>query len=198
MIHDQPGAPLPGQVSPNPLQEDAQAEAGSRQKLQVHGRPRQPCSETAYMDFAALQYRKAFTHDSHVAFVKVVEWTWRGFVRDAVVNKLPCITALLHRHLGHPRQWFAVLIERCGVANNKYFGISGHSQVVLDAYAPGSICFHLQPFARKRGRHSRGPDHGFGRDAVARHRDAVSVDLIGAMSEPDLNAQLVEPLLRRL
>src|SRR6267154_5297448 len=198
MIHDQPGTPLSGQVSPNPLQEDAQTETRRRQELKMHGRPCKPRSETAYMDFAALQYRKAFTHNSHVAFVKLVEWTWRGFACYAVVNKLPCITALLHCHLCHTRQWCAVLIERCGVANNKYFGMSGHSQVVLDAHAPGSICFHLQPFARKRGRHSRGPDHGFGRDAVARHRDAVSVDLIGAMSEPDLNAQLVEPLLRRL
>jgi hypothetical protein len=164
----------------------------------MHGRPREPGSGTAYMDFAALQHRKAFTHNNHVAFVKVVEGAWRGFARDAVVNKLPCITALLHRDLGQARQGLAVLIKRCSVANNKYFGVSGHSQVVLDAHAPGPIRLYFQPHAGKRGRYSRGPDHGFARDALTRDHDAVTVDLIGGISEPDLDSQLVEPLLRRL
>src|ERR1700687_2235643 len=154
----------------------------------MNGRPRKPGNETTYMDFAALQHSKAFTHYSHVALVKVVEWTWRGFARHAVVNKLPYIASLLHRHLCHARQWLAVLIERCGGANNKYLGVPGHSQVVLDAHAPGPVCLHLQPLARKRRGHSCGPDHGFARDALIRDHDAVRVDPVGAMSEPDLHS----------
>src|SRR5712691_5489421 len=71
-----------------------------------------------------------------------------------------------------------------------------YGEVRLDAHSPGTVRLHLQPLARGRGRHARGPDHRLARGALARHGDAVFVDLIHAVSQPDLHAQLLEPLLR--
>ena len=49
MIHDEPGAPLAGQIGPSPLQEDTQAEAGCSQKLEVNESP-PPRHQSARLD----------------------------------------------------------------------------------------------------------------------------------------------------
>src|SRR5579871_3225785 len=55
-IDNQAVASLPGEISPYPLQEDSQTQAGSCEELQMHASPRKPGGESADLDFAALQY----------------------------------------------------------------------------------------------------------------------------------------------
>ena len=102
MIHDQPVTPLPRHIGPNPLQEDAQAEARRGEELKMDGRPSEPGPEPAHLDLAALKNRKTFADYGHGAFVKVAEGTRIGFAYDAAVNQLSCIAPLLHRYLGNP------------------------------------------------------------------------------------------------
>src|SRR6266481_4792501 len=198
MIHNQPRSPLTGQIRPNPLQEDAQTEARCRQELEVHGRPREPSHDAAYTELAALQHSKTLAHHGHVPFIEIAKWAWRAIAGNAAVNQSPCIAPLLNRHLCNTCQWLAVLIERCGIANHKDLGMAGHSQILLDAYPTGAVCLRAQLLACWRGRHTRGPDHGFAQNTLPRHRDPVRVDLIDALPEPNLDAQFLELLFRGL
>src|SRR6266853_5280753 len=193
MIHNQPRSPLTGQIRPNPLQEDTQTEARCRQELEVHGRPREPSHDAAYMELAGLQHSKTLAHYGHVPFIEIAKWARHRIAVDTAVDYFPCVAPLLDRDLRNTCQWLAVLIERCGIANHKDLGMPGHREVFLDAYQPGAVCLSAQPLASRRGRHTRGPDHGFAQNTLRRHHDALCVDLIDAVPEPDLNAQFLEP-----
>jgi hypothetical protein len=120
-----------------------------RQELEMYGRPREPRHEATYADFAALHHSEALAHHGHAALVKVAKWARRGMADDAEVNQLPCIAPLLHRHLRDTGQGITVLIERGCIPNHKYLGVSGHSEVILNAHPPSAICFHIQPVARR-------------------------------------------------
>src|ERR1700720_3801510 len=157
--------------------------------------PREPGAESTYLDFAALQHRKAFAHHRHAAFVKVAKWAWGEFAHDAVVNHFSRVAPLLHRHLRDARQRFAVLIEGCRVPDYENLGVPWYRQIILYSHSPRAVCLHLQPLTCGRGSHSGSPDYGLARDSFAGHDDAVCVNLIDAMSQPDFDAQLLEPLL---
>ena len=73
MIHDEPGAPLAGHKSPNPLQEDADAKTRCRQELEVNESPNEPSQQSAHFDPAALQYGKTLAHHRHRALVEVAK-----------------------------------------------------------------------------------------------------------------------------
>src|SRR6266853_6283773 len=103
------------------------------------------------MDKAALQYSKALANDSQVAFVKITKRRRRvfaglfarHFTTDALVKKLSHVAPLLDRHLRHARQRLAMLIERCRIANHKYFRMFGDTEVILDAHSTGAVCLRL-------------------------------------------------------
>src|ERR1700692_2804475 len=97
------------------------------------------------MDLSGLQNGEPFPHNRHVALIEVLEWFRRRSTHNAAVNQLARIPALLECHLGDPPERFAVLIERCGVANNKDFGVCWHGEVRLHAYSPCSISIHVEP-----------------------------------------------------
>src|ERR1700683_1755113 len=157
--------------------------------------PCEPGAESTYLDFAALQHRKALAHHRHAAFVKVAKWAWCRFAGNAVVNYFSRVAPLLHRHLRDAGQRFAVLIEGRRVPDHKNLGVPWHREIVLYSHSPGAVSLHLQPLTCGRGSHTGSPDHGFARDSFACHYDAVSVDLIDTVSQPDLDAQLLEPML---
>ena len=99
MIHDQPGSTLSGQIGPDPLQEDADAQIGLRQELEVHRGPGKPCQETADTDTSAFQNGKALANHGHVAFVKIPERSWSGLAGNAALDEPARIAPLLDRHL---------------------------------------------------------------------------------------------------
>src|SRR5262249_34864636 len=136
MIHDEPGAPLAGQIGPSPLQEDAQAEAGCGQELEVNESPNYPRHQPAHLDLAALQYGEALAHDGQGALVEIAKWRRLLSAGYAAANEFSCIPSLLHSHLRHAGKGFAVLLEYRGIANHKDFRMSGHSQIVLNAHPP--------------------------------------------------------------
>ena len=111
VIHDESRTPLAGEIRPNPLQENRQTKTRCRQKLQVDGRPGEPCSEAAYSDLVALQDRKALANHRHGAFVEVTKRTGRRSAGYAAVNDFSCITALLHGHLRNAGKRLAVFLE---------------------------------------------------------------------------------------
>ena len=79
----------------------------------------------------------------------------------------------------------------------KISGWPGTAEIGSDAYPPGAIRRRVQPFARRRRRDTRGPDHGLARDALAADDDTVIVDPVGALSQSHLDAEPLEARLRR-
>jgi len=77
----------------------------------MDARPREPRSESTYLNFAALQHRKALAHHGHAALVKVAKWAWCGFAGDAVVNYFSRVAPLLHRYLSNAWEWLSVFLE---------------------------------------------------------------------------------------
>src|SRR5215510_15431123 len=71
-----------------------------------------------------------------------------------------------------------------------------HPEIRLDADAPGAIRRRLQPLAGGRGSHTRGPDHSLARDALAADDDAVGVDQVDAVTQPNLYPELLQPCPR--
>src|SRR5215469_16710444 len=71
--------------------------------------------------------------------------------------------------------------------------MSGHRKILLNAYPAGAIGFDVQPLAGRRGCDTCSPDYSLAGNALARDDDAVGVDQIDALSEPDLDTQLLEP-----
>src|SRR5215467_14493435 len=137
MIHNEPGASLASHKRPNPLQEDAQAKSRCGQELEVNKRPNQPCPEPAHLDLAALQDGKTLAHHSHSALVEIAKRSRLLAVSNAGVDEFSCIASLLHSHLRHAGQRFAILLECSSIANHKNFRMSGHGQVVLNAHPTG-------------------------------------------------------------
>src|ERR1700739_137504 len=195
VIHNEPVASLSCHVGPNPLQENAQAEARRGEELEVHGGPGQPSQKAAYFDFRALQHRKTLADYGHGALVKVAEGTRRRIANDAAVNQLSCITPLLHCHLCNARKGFAVLIEGCRIAHDENLGMCWHCEIFLNANPPCTIHLDVQPLSRGRRRHPSSPDHGFACNALTTDHDSVAVDLIDTMSETDSHAYLPESIL---
>src|SRR5271170_5974777 len=97
------------------------------------------------MDLSGLQNGEPFPHNRHVALIEVFEWFRRRSVRNAAANQLARVPALLKGHLSDSREGFAVLIERCRVAYDKDFRMSGNADVGLHAYASCSIGLHVEP-----------------------------------------------------
>jgi hypothetical protein len=97
------------------------------------------------MDLSRLQNSEPLAHNCHAAIIEVLEWFRRRFTHNAVVNQLARIPALLNCHLSDSRERFAVLIERCSVANHKDVRVSRNAEVRLDTYSPGSIGIHVEP-----------------------------------------------------
>src|SRR5262249_37235846 len=111
VVHDQARAPLASQVSPGPLDENAQLEVGRRKELDVNRSPRQPRKESAEMDFAALQDRKSLPDHRHISLVEVSEWRQRRFSHQAAANEFSSIAAFLHGDLSHAWQRLSVLLQ---------------------------------------------------------------------------------------
>jgi hypothetical protein len=61
-IYNLPVARLPGQIGPNPSQEDAHPTVALRQKLGVHGRPPKPRLSSLDVSLAALQDANCVFH----------------------------------------------------------------------------------------------------------------------------------------
>ena len=83
------------------------------------------------------------------------------------------------------------------VTDHEDLRMAGHAKILLDTHAAGAIRLRLEPLAGLRRRHPRGPDHRLAGDALAGYDDAIGVDMIHAVSEPNLDAELLEPTLRR-
>src|SRR5215467_12068314 len=86
MIHDQARAPLACQKGPNPLQEDAQAEARCGQELEVDESPNHPREQSAHLDLPTLQYGKTLAHYGHGALIEVAKWSRRLAAGYTAVN----------------------------------------------------------------------------------------------------------------
>src|SRR6266478_6934979 len=111
MIHNKPGAPLPRYIGPNPLNENAHAEAGRAQELKMDRRPRKPCQESAQAKLPALQNGEPLANHRHVPLVKIAEGRRSGSARHARANQSSRISSLLHCYLRDAWQRLAVLIE---------------------------------------------------------------------------------------
>src|SRR5262249_25794028 len=168
MIDDQPRAPLARQKGPNPLQEDAQAEAGCGQELEVDESPNHPREQAAHLDLPTLQYGEAPSHHGHGALVEVAKRSRLFAAGYTAVNKFSRIMSLLHSHLCDAGKGLAVLLKCRGIADHKSFGMSWDSQISLTAYPPGTVRLHVEPLARSRRRDTGGPDHGLARNALTR------------------------------
>ena len=99
MIYDQTRATLPGQIGPNPLDEDTHSEIGCRKKLKMDRRPPKPCDESAHVKFPALQNGESLANHRHVSFVKIAERRRNGSARHPRANQFSGILSLLHRYL---------------------------------------------------------------------------------------------------
>src|SRR5229473_7313716 len=99
------------------------------------------------MDLSGLQNGEPFSDNRHVAFVEILEWFRRRSAHNAFVNQLARVSSLLKRYLSDSRQRFAVLIERCRVANDKDFRVSWNAEVGLHPYAPCSIGLYVEQLA---------------------------------------------------
>src|SRR5262245_39974553 len=144
------------------------------------------------MKLARLQDGKTLAHDGHVPLIKVAKRTRRSFAGYVSMNLPPCIAPLLHRHLSYTEQRLTVLIERRGVAHYEDLRVSLHSEVLLNAYPPGAVCVHIQPLARRRRSDTTSPDDSLAQDAFTCHNDAVFINLVHVVSQPDLHTQFVQ------
>src|ERR1700757_1798071 len=160
--------------------------------------PNYPRGQSAHLDLPALQYGKALAHYGHGALIEVAKRSWRLAAGYTAVNEFSCIMSLLYSHLGDAGKGFAVLLECRGIANHKDFGMSGDSQIFLNAYPPGTVRLHVKPLARRRRRDTGGPDYGLARNALTCHHYAVCVDLIHAVSESNLDAEILKSLFGSL
>src|SRR5262250_3236023 len=196
MMHDEARPPLSGEIRPHPLHEDADAKARLAQELEVHGGPCHPREKAAEVDPAAVEHGEALADDGHRSFVEVPKRLRRGLSRDASPNQPGCIAPLLHRDLRDAGEGTTVLIERRGVADDEDLRMTADGQVRLHADAAGVIRCRLEPLARRGGRHARRPDHGLAGDALTGYGRAVGVDMVHALTEPHLDAELFEATLR--
>src|SRR5262249_5885653 len=140
-------------------------------------------------------YGKALAHYRHAALVEVAKGSRLLAAAYSATNNFSRITSLLHRHLRYARKGLTVLLQCGGVADHENFWMSGNSQIILDSHPAGAVRLHLQPLARWRGRDPGRPDHGLARNSFTCDHYAVRVDLIHAVSEPDLDTQFLESLL---
>src|SRR5258708_39620726 len=150
MIHNNPGAPLPRYIGPNPLNENAHAEAGRAKELKMDRRPRKPCQESAQAKFPALQNGEPLANHGHIPFVEIAEWKRCRRTRHARAYQPPRVPSWLYCYLRDAWQRLAVLIERCGVAHNQNLGMSRYRQVLLYPHPPSTVCLRAQPFAGGR------------------------------------------------
>src|SRR5215813_2675512 len=163
----------------------------------MHGGPGHPRQKAAEAYPAALQYGKALANNGQIPLVEVAERRRSGLPADASVNQRPRVASLLYRDLRHARQRMTVAIERRSITEHEDLGVTCHGEIRLHADAAGAIRRRLEPRAGGRRRHPRGPDHGLTGDALATHDDAVGVDMVHAVTEPNLDAELLEPTPRR-
>ena len=84
--------------------------------------------------------------------------------------------SLLNRYLRNTRQWLAFFIKGHGVPDDKYLRVFGNTEVILDTHSASTVRLRLQPFARRRGRHARGPDHSLAGNSFSTYHDAFCVN----------------------
>src|ERR1700730_9917526 len=144
------------------------------------------------MDLSGLQNGEPFPHNRHAALIEVLEWFRRRSAHNAAVNRPAGIPALLKCHLSDSRERFAVLIERCSVANDKDFRMPWNAELRLHTSSSCSIGVHVEPLTCGRGCNARGPDNRFADDTFTRDDDAVRINVFNAVTEANFNAQLLK------
>src|SRR5277367_445682 len=105
---------------------------------------------------------------------------------------------LLNRDLRNAGERLTLFLKRGRIANHKDLRMLGHGEVALNVHSSGTVGLDLQPLAGRRRRDTGCPDHGLARDAFAGNHHTISIDLIDTVSEPDLDPQPLESLLRSL
>jgi hypothetical protein len=83
------------------------------------------------MNFAALQYGEAFPDNGETSSVRVAKWFRPRPPRSLVLDEFAGVTSLLYRNLCDTGQWFAVLLQECGIADDENFRVTVHRQVRL-------------------------------------------------------------------
>src|SRR5260370_7917676 len=147
------------------------------------------------MDFSSLQNGETFPYNGHVSLIEILEWFGCRSARNAFVNQLAHVFALLKSHLSDSRQRYAIPVERCRVPNDKNLRVSWTAEVGLHAHAACSIGIHVEPLACGRGCNARRPDNRFADDTFTRDGDAVGINVVNAVTKTNFNAQSLIPLV---
>jgi hypothetical protein len=105
--------------------------------------PDQPRQKSTHTNLAALQYGEAFPDYGEIPFVEVTKRFQRSLPGNLSSDKFADVTSLLYRNLRNTGQWFAVLLQRCGIADDEDFGVVLHGQVRSDFHSASAIhlCF---------------------------------------------------------
>jgi hypothetical protein len=138
--------------------------------------PDQPREKSTQMNLAALQYSEAFPDYGEIPFVEVTKRSRQISPRNLSSDKFSNVTSLLNRNLRDTRQWFAVLLQRCRVADDEDFGVILHGQVRLNSHPASAVRLCFQPLSCRRWGDPSGPDDCLARDTLAADYDALAVD----------------------
>src|ERR1041385_9125790 len=122
-IEDQARAAPPGQVRPNPLQEDADAKIRCRQELEMNGGPRDEREKATQMESPGLENRVVLADDRHRTFVEIAKRTLRRSPGKTPADCSSDIPTELHRDLRVSGKRFPVSLERCRITDHEDVGM---------------------------------------------------------------------------
>src|SRR5215472_4574154 len=196
MIYNEPRTTLAGYKHPKPLDKHADPKGGLREEPEVYRYPGEPCYGTAGPDLTALQNRKPLANHGHIASIKITKRPRRGSTSDTLMDNSACIASLLDRNLSDAGQRRSILLQQGRVAHHEHFRMLRHGQIIQYLDPSSAIRLHPQPLSGRRWGYTRSPDHRLARDPIARHNDAILIDLIDGLAQPHLYTQPLEPPLR--
>ncbi len=144
--------------------------------------PDEPRRQAAEVQAADVGHRLVAADDGQNPLVFIAEGRHRlgrAPAAQHVGHELP----LLHGHLGHAGQRFAVLLEVGQVADDEDVGVAGQRQIRPDDEAAGAILLRAGALgddrAQRRGAHARAPEYSEGRDARLAPGGVPDHDVVG-------------------
>src|SRR3981189_2071053 len=187
---NQPRTPLPRQIRPEPLRQDAEPVLKLWQREHVQRGPHQPGHKAAAVQMAGLEDGEGLADHRHIAFVAVPKRSTILASSDTVGNDMPDKSSLLNGCLRHSGDGVTILGHRGCISHDKDVGCLGYVPESAEDGAPGAVRRRPEHFYERRGANACCPKHGGAGNPDASRDHALLVNLLDLYAGRNFNPEL--------
>src|SRR6266542_2937728 len=192
LARDEPGAALPGQIGPRPLEQDDEPIAKADEVEDVHETPEEPGGESGQPNPSQVRDGRGASQYGEIARVAVTKGL-EGLASTGGSDVPGGVTSLLDRHLRDAGQSLSGPVGKTGeISDHKDLRMAGNGQVPLDCDTPRSVQGDPERASEPGGSDTGGPQDRPGLEAFRADLNKPFSDRRHGGAGPHFDAELLQ------